>query len=227
MTKIVIAIDGHSATGKSSTAKKVAEYLGYIYLDSGAMYRATTLYFLRNNIKITDNLAVDKALRKIVIEFKYNDYGLPSTYLNGEYVEDEIRSMAISGKVSEVSALKAVRISMVDRQQLLGSNKGIVMDGRDIGSVVFPDAELKIFMTATEKIRAQRRQKELSQNGESISFEEVLENIIERDEKDSTRKESPLLKVKDALEVDNSEMTFDDQVQKIINLAESKIAELV
>lgn len=227
MTKIIIAIDGHSATGKSSTAKKVAKHLGYIYLDSGAMYRAATLYFLRNNISLTDESAVNNALSKIQIEFKKDALGLPLTYLNGANVEEEIRSMKVSGKVSAVSALKPVRVAMVAQQRKLGGAKGIVMDGRDIGSVVFPEAELKIFMTASARIRAERRLKELEEKGDKTPFEEVLKNVIERDEKDSTRKESPLLKVEDAIEIDNSTMTFDAQVQKIIQLAEAKIAEQV
>lgn len=227
MNKIIVAIDGHSATGKSSTAKKVAKHLGYIYLDSGAMYRATTLYFFDNNIRLTDIESVESALKEIQIKFKNDDKGIPMTYLNGENVEEQIRTMEISGKVSGVSALKPVRIAMVAQQRKLGASKGIVMDGRDIGSVVFPDAELKIFMTASAKIRAERRQKELIEKGDHTPLDEVLNNVMERDEKDSTRAESPLLKVDDAIEIDNSNMTFDDQVQKIINLAETKIASLV
>ena len=227
MTKITIAIDGHSATGKSSTAKEVAKHLGYIYLDSGAMYRAVTLYFIRNDISLDDSHAVDEALAKISIEFQKNDKGLPITFLNGENVEKEIRTMEISNKVSAVSALKTVRLAMVSQQRTLGEAKGIVMDGRDIGSVVFPEAELKIFMTASAKIRAERRLKELLAKGDHTPFEEVLANVIERDEKDSTRTESPLLKVDDAIEIDNSFMNFDDQVNKIIELAELKITSLV
>lgn len=227
MRKIIIAIDGHSATGKSSTAKRVAKHLGYIYLDSGAMYRASTLYFLNNNISLTDGDAVDNALNEIQIEFKKDANGLPITYLNGVNVEEKIRTMKVSGEVSGVSALKPVRVAMVDQQRKLGEAKGIVMDGRDIGSVVFPEAELKIFMTASAKIRAERRLKELLDKGDQTPFEEVLKNVIERDEKDSTRKESPLLKVDDAIEIDNSNMTFDAQVEEIIHLAENKIAELV
>lgn len=227
MNKIIIAIDGHSATGKSSTAKKVAKHLGYIYLDSGAMYRAATLYFSRNNISLTNSAAVDEALAKITIEFKKDEQGLPLTFLNGDNVEKEIRTMEISSKVSGVSALKPVREAMVVQQRKLGDAKGIVMDGRDIGSVVFPDAELKIFMTASAKIRAERRKKEMLEKGDHTPFEEVLKNVIERDEQDSTRKESPLLKVEEAIEIDNSFMSFDDQVTKIIELAESKITSLV
>lgn len=225
MNKIIIAIDGHSATGKSSTAKSVAKHLGYIYLDSGAMYRATTLYFLRNNISLTDSNMVADALTKIEISFRNTIDGHPQTYLNGENVEEKIRTMEISGKVSSVSALKPVRIAMVAKQRSLALDKGIVMDGRDIGSVVFPDAELKIFMTASPNVRAGRRHKELLEKGQNIPIEEVLQNVIDRDNQDSTRKESPLIKVDDALEIDNSNMTFDAQVEKIIGLAEAKKVE--
>jgi len=227
MRKIIIAIDGHSACGKSSTAKVIAKHLGYIYLDSGAMYRATTLFFIQNKVALTNSAHIEKALQQVLIEFKHNKEGLISTYLNGKNVEEEIRSMEVSDKVSEVSALKPVREAMVAQQQLLGQSKGIVMDGRDIGSVVFTHAELKIFMTATVQVRAKRRQKELISKGQNITFEEVLKNVVDRDQKDSSRKESPLLKVEDAIEIDNSHMTFDEQVNKIINLAESKIAALV
>lgn len=225
MHNIIIAIDGHSATGKSSTAKKVAKHLGYVYLDSGAMYRATTLYFLRNNISLTDSNMVADALTKIEINFRKTIEGYPQTYLNGENVEEEIRSMEVSGKVSDVSALKPVRFSMVAKQRILALDKGIVMDGRDIGSVVFPGAELKIFMTASASIRAERRYKELLEKGQNIPIEEVLQNVIDRDTQDSTRKESPLIKVDDAIEIDNSNMTFDAQVEKIIALAEAKKVE--
>lgn len=227
MQKIVIAIDGHSATGKSSTAKKVAEYLGYIYLDSGAMYRATTLYFMRNNIPLDNLVEVNAALNKINIEFRKDENGLPLTYLNGENIEDQIRSMEVSNRVSAVSALKPVRAAMVDQQRKLGKHKGIVMDGRDIGSVVFPEAELKIFMTASVNVRAERRRQELLAKGEKTPLEEVLKNVIDRDKTDSSRKESPLLMMEDAIEVDNSNMSFDEQVERIINLAESIITKSV
>ena len=223
MSDIIIAIDGHSATGKSSTAKKVAKHLDYIYLDSGAMYRATTLYFLNNKIVLASFDQVQKALNKIDIEFRKDTNGLPLTFLNGKNVEDKIRTMEISSKVSGVSAIKAVRVAMVEQQRKLGEHKGIVMDGRDIGSVVFPNAELKIFMTASANVRAERRQKELAEKGQSVLFEEILKNVVDRDEQDSTRKESPLIKVDDAIEIDNSNMSFEEQVNQIIELAESKI----
>ena len=224
MSDIIIAIDGHSATGKSSTAKKVAKHLGYIYLDSGAMYRATTLYFLRNNVNLENIAQVNSFLNSLEINFKKDANGLPLTFVNGKNVENEIRTMNISNYVSAVSAIKEVRIAMVAQQRKLGEHKGIVMDGRDIGSVVFPEAELKIFMTASAEVRAQRRQKELADKGQEVAFDEVLKNVIDRDRQDSTRKESPLIKVEDAIEIDNSNMSFDAQVEKIINLAEAKIA---
>ncbi|MCF6361009.1 MAG: (d)CMP kinase [Cyclobacteriaceae bacterium] len=223
MSDIIIAIDGHSATGKSSTAKKVAKHLGYIYLDSGAMYRATTLYFLNNKIILASIDQIQKALNKIDIEFRKDKNGLPLTFLNGKNVEDKIRTMEISSKVSGVSAIKAVRVAMVEQQRKLGEHKGIVMDGRDIGSVVFPNAELKIFMTASANVRAERRQKELAEKGQTVPFKEILKNVVDRDEQDSTRKESPLIKVDDAIEIDNSNMSFEEQVNQIIELAESKI----
>ncbi len=226
MRDIIIAIDGHSATGKSSTAKMVAQHLGYIYLDSGAMYRATTLYFLKNKVDLASNNQVNHALNQIDIVFKKDNDGHPLTFLNGKNVEGEIRSMKISSKVSAVSAIKEVRIAMVAQQRKLGEHKGIVMDGRDIGSVVFPAAELKIFMTASPEVRAQRRKKELADKDEDVAFDEVLKNVIDRDLQDSTRKESPLVKVADAIEIDNSDMSFNEQVEKIINLAEIKIATL-
>ncbi len=226
MSDIIIAIDGHSATGKSSTAKRVAKHLGYIYLDSGAMYRATTLYFLNNDIELESASQIQKALDHINIEFKKDENGLPITYLNGKNVEEEIRTMETSSRVSKVSAIKAVRVAMVKQQRKLGENKGIVMDGRDIGSVVFPDAELKIFMTASAKVRAERRQKELAEKGQNVHFNEILKNVVDRDQLDSTRKESPLIKVDDAIEIDNSTMSFEEQVNQIIDLAEAKIAAL-
>ncbi len=227
MSEIIIAIDGHSATGKSSTAKIVAKHLGYIYLDSGAMYRATTLYFLNDKIDLGNAAQIKEALEELTIEFRKDENGLPLTFLNGENVEEKIRSMEISSNVSKVSAIKAVRVAMVEQQRKLGENKGIVMDGRDIGSVVFPNAELKIFMTASAKVRAERRQKELAEKGQKISFEEILKNVVDRDEQDSTRKESPLIKVEDAIEIDNSIMSFDEQVKQIIELAEAKITTAV
>jgi len=226
MKKIVIAIDGHSACGKSSTAKKVARHLKYVYIDSGAMYRAVTLYFLEHDINITSAKEINNSLNNINVSFKNSEDGFTETYLNGLNIEKEIRTMRVSNYVSTVSAIPQVRNVMVSLQQKLGNNKGIVMDGRDIGTVVFPEAELKIFMTASVQVRANRRQKELLEKGDIINFGEVVENIQMRDELDSTRKESPLRQAKDAVVVDNSYMTFEEQVNEVVNLAEEKIDSL-
>lgn len=197
-------------------AKDLAKQIGYIYIDSGAMYRAATLYAIQQNFFAGEVLAEEKlraAMKDIHISFRYNSTtGKPDTFLNGVDVENEIRSMQVASKVSEVSALKFVREEMVCQQQAMGKEKGIVMDGRDIGTVVFPDAELKIFVTAKPEIRAERRLLELKQKGEtSISLEEVLENVKRRDHIDQTRKESPLRQAEDAQVLDNSELTIDQQ----------------
>jgi cytidylate kinase len=220
MRKIVIAIDGYSGCGKSSTAKAVAKELGYTYLDSGAMYRAATLHFLSNSLVPTNPRDVEKALNTMSISFLSNaENGKQETFLNGLNVEDEIRSMRISERVSEVATLKQVREELVAQQQKLGRKKSVVMDGRDIGSVVFPDAELKIFMSADLETRAIRRQQELLENGEMVDLEEIKSNLAERDRIDSSRKESPLLKMPEAIEIDTSHLTFEDQVGKIVFLA--------
>jgi cytidylate kinase len=220
MRKIVIAIDGYSGCGKSSTAKAVAKELGYTYLDSGAMYRAATLHFLSNSLAPTNPKDVEKALNTMSISFLSNsENGKQETFLNGLNVEDEIRSMRISERVSEVATLKQVREELVAQQQKLGGKKNVVMDGRDIGSVVFPDAELKIFMSADLETRAIRRQQELLENGEMVDLEEIKSNLAERDRIDSSRKESPLLKMPEAIEIDTSHLTFEDQVGKIVRLA--------
>ncbi|QSE99028.1 (d)CMP kinase [Fulvivirga lutea] len=224
MKKIVIAIDGYSACGKSSTAKGVASVLGYTYIDSGAMYRAVTLYFDRNHVSITNTQEVKKALENIDITFIVNDKtGLNETYLNGLNVEDEIRKMYISKQVSQVSMIKEVRVEMVSQQQKLGKKKGVVMDGRDIGTVVFPDAELKLFMDADIYVRAGRRQQELLDKGQMIGLEEIMENLKERDRIDTTRKESPLVKAEDATIVDTTFRTLEEQIEEVVNLALSKI----
>ncbi|MEQ8925343.1 MAG: (d)CMP kinase [Fulvivirga sp.] len=224
MRKIVIAIDGYSACGKSSTAKGVASVLGYTYIDSGAMYRAVTLYFVQNHVSITNISEVKKALENIDITFIVNDKtGLYETYLNGLNVEDEIRKMYISKQVSQVSSIKDVRVEMVSQQQKLGKKKGVVMDGRDIGTVVFPDAELKIFMDADIYVRAGRRQQELLEKGQMIELEEIMENLKERDRIDTTRKESPLTKAQDAAVVDTTFRTLEEQIEEVVNLALSKI----
>jgi CMP/dCMP kinase len=224
MQKIVIAIDGFSGCGKSSTAKALAKILGYTYIDSGAMYRAATLHFLNQKVNLGSIKDVLKHLNEIKISFEYNpETGRQETFLNGMNVEDEIRSMRVSDHVSEVSKIKEVREELVFQQQKLGENKGVVMDGRDIGTVVFPEAELKVFMTADLTIRAKRRLKELQEKGQEVTLDEIVRNLAERDEMDSTRKESPLLMAKDAVELDTSHLDFDDQVNKIVEFAENRI----
>lgn len=209
--KIVIAIDGYASCGKSTMAKELARKIGYIYIDSGAMYRAVTLYCLRNALFDGEKLRVEAlraALDKINVAFALNpETGRPETLLNGENVEREIRTMEVSGRVSIVAAIDFVRRKLVALQQALGKDKGIVMDGRDIGTAVFPDAELKIFLTATPEVRAQRRVAELLAKGESASYEEVLHNVRERDRIDETREVDPLRRADDALLLDNSHLT--------------------
>lgn len=222
MKKIIIAIDGFSACGKSTTAKVVASFLNYTYIDTGAMYRAVTLYFLNQYIDITNPKAVSSALSKINISFHSNPKNNQNeTFLNGLNVESEIREMRVAEKVSEVSALRDVRTAMVLQQQKLGKSKGVVMDGRDIGTVVFPAADLKIFMTADFDIRAERRQKELLEKGELVALDSVKENLSKRDHIDTSREESPLLKATDAVEIDTTHVTFDEQVEQIIHLAQN------
>lgn len=224
MKKIVIAIDGFSACGKSTTAKSVAAQLGYSYIDSGAMYRAVTLYFIENFINITDPKAIDKALEKITIEFHFNPKtNKNETYLNGLNVEEEIRKMYISEKVSEVSALPAVRHAMVAQQRKLGKKKGVVMDGRDIGTNVFPDAELKVFMTANMQVRAERRQRELLEKNQLIGLPDILDNLQKRDHMDSNRAENPLRQADDAHVIDTSYMTFEEQVEEILRLSTTRM----
>lgn len=219
MKRITIAIDGYSACGKSTTAKRVAAILGYHYIDSGAMYRAVTLYFLENHVSITNPKEVAKALESIRITFQVNARGTSDTYLNGLNVEDAIREMRISESVSPVSTIKEVRVAMVDQQRRLGKHKGVVMDGRDIGTVVFPDAELKLFLTADIYVRAHRRQQELLQKGEMIGLESIVDNLRKRDQIDSTRAESPLTKAAEAIEIDTTHVTIDEQVDEVIHLA--------
>ncbi|MBC7915954.1 MAG: (d)CMP kinase [Pyrinomonadaceae bacterium] len=209
---IVVAIDGYSSCGKSTLAKALAKKLHFIYIDSGAMYRAITLYFQRNTIDITNENAVKNALKDIHLNFHSRDYQTHIT-LNDEEVSEEIRNMSVSELVSEVSAIKAVRQEMVKQQQRMGRSKNIVMDGRDIGTTVFPDARVKIFMTADPNIRAERRFKELSAKGETITLEEVFENIAHRDFQDTTRKESPLTRAEDAIILDNTALTEAEQLE--------------
>jgi cytidylate kinase len=222
--KIIVAIDGHSSCGKSTIARALAVRFGYVFIDSGAMYRAVTLFALRRNL-ISDH-GVNREelislLPEIQIEFKYNPASQKSDmYLNGENVEEEIRQLLVSQNVSPVATIAEVRQAMVRLQQEVGRKKGIVMDGRDIGTVVFPDAELKFFVTASAEIRAKRRFDELSAKGETVSFEEILENIQERDRIDSTRAASPLRKADDALVLDNSFMTQEEQLEWVIGRVE-------
>ena len=212
MTKnIVIAIDGYSSCGKSTLAKALAKHLHFVYIDSGAMYRAVTLYFLRHGVDFNNETQVAEALSDIHLNFHSRDYQTHIT-LNEEEVSEEIRSMAISEQVSEVSAIKAVRHEMVKQQQRMGKSKNIVMDGRDIGTTVFPDATLKIFMTADPKIRAERRFKEMQAKGSDITLEEVFENLAHRDFLDTTRAESPLTRAEDAIILDNTNLTPEEQL---------------
>lgn len=215
MKKITIAIDGFSSCGKSTMAKDLARELGYIYIDSGAMYRAVTLYSMENGIFNGDAIDTEKlrkAIKDIRISFRPNpETGRPDTYLNGVNVENKIRTMGVSSKVSPISTLDFVREAMVAQQQEMGKEKGIVMDGRDIGTTVFPDAELKIFVTATPEVRAQRRYDELKAKGQEGSFEEILENVKQRDDIDQNRKVSPLRKAEDALLLDNTELSIEEQ----------------
>jgi len=219
--KIIIAIDGHSSCGKSTVAKALAKMLGYIYIDSGAMYRAVTLFALRNglfNQNIPDEKRIIEAVKHIAITFRWNEKtGKNTTYLNGENVEEEIRQIAVSVNVSPVSTIAGVRAEMVKQQRENGKNKGIVMDGRDIGTVVFPDAELKIFMTASPEIRAQRRYAEMMTKGQQVDLGEILKNVNERDNIDSTREASPLRKADDAFVLDNSNLTREEQLEWVIN----------
>lgn len=209
---LVIAIDGYSSCGKSTLAKALAKKLGFIYIDSGAMYRAVTLYFIRNKVDVNCPEAVSDALRHIELNFHSRDYQSHIT-LNGEEVSDEIRNMPVSESVSEVSANRQVRREMVKQQQRMGKSKNIVMDGRDIGTTVFEDAQVKFFMTADPKIRAERRFKELQSKGDTItSLEEVFENLAHRDYADTTRKESPLTRAEDAIILDNTDLTESEQL---------------
>lgn len=213
--KIIVAIDGHSSCGKSTIAKELAKQVQYIYVDTGAMYRAVTLYSLNNKLwagSQPDEEALIRHLEEISISFKLNDQGVPETYLNGELVEREIREMKVSNHVSPISTIPAVREMLVRQQQEMGREGGIVMDGRDIGTTVFPEAQLKFFVTARPDVRAERRLKELRKKGnDTITFEEVLKNLEERDYIDSHREVSPLRQASDAIVLDNSDMTREEQ----------------
>ncbi len=224
MKKIVIALDGHSGCGKSSTAKILAQRLDYAYIDTGAMYRAVTLYLLRNQIDLTDVSAIVEHLPNLEIRFRRNEKTHANeTFLNGENVEHQIRQMFVSENVSEVSTIAPVRQFLVAQQQEMGKEKAVILDGRDIGTVVFPDADLKIFMTAEVMTRAERRQKELAEKGEVIDLQEIASNFEKRDNLDSNRTESPLRKAKDAIMMDTTHLTFEAQVAQIQELALQKI----
>lgn len=228
MKKITIAIDGHSSCGKSTMAKELARKLGYIYVDTGAMYRTVTLYAMRNNLfdskgeVLTDEL--QKQMNNIKVSFRINtETGKPDAYLNGECVEKTIRSIEVSNHVSKIAAIPFVRKAMVDQQRRMGAEKGIVMDGRDIGTTVFPDAELKIFVTASAKVRAQRRYDELQQKGMPADFDEILKNVEERDYIDSHREVSPLRQAEDAILLDNSDMTIPQQNEWLMQQVEKAL----
>lgn len=221
MKKIVIAIDGYSSCGKSTMAKNLARQLGYVYVDTGAMYRAVTLYALRHQLFKADGevdaASLQQAMPDISVSFQFNKQtGKPDTYLNDELVEQEIRTMQVSEKVSKIAALPFVRTALVAQQQRMGVDKGIVMDGRDIGTVVFPHAELKVFVTASAEVRAQRRYDELQLKGMPARYDDILKNVQERDYIDSHREVSPLRKAEDAIELDNSNLTIDEQQQWLL-----------
>ena len=223
MRKITIAIDGYSACGKSTTAREVARILGYFYVDSGAMYRAVTTYFLTHHVALTNPREIARALTGIKIAFKNNSHGITETYLNGINAEQEIRSMRVSEWVSQVSALKEVREAMVQAQRKMGKAKGIVMDGRDIGTTVFPQAEVKVFLTADLLVRAFRRQQELLEKEDLVDLDTIIDNLKQRDAYDSNRKISPLRKAEDAIVIDTTHITIEEQVDEVIRLALSHI----
>ncbi|MFH6959875.1 (d)CMP kinase [Flavobacterium aquidurense] len=222
MKKITVAIDGFSSTGKSTLAKQLAKELEYVYVDTGAMYRAVAHYAMQNQFIGTDffdKKALIEALPKIQLEFKFNaELGFGEMYLNGENVEKQIRTIEVSSFVSRVAEVSEVRSKLVEQQQEMGKNKGIVMDGRDIGTVVFPNAELKIFMTASAETRAQRRFDELQQKGDNVSYEDVLQNVVERDHIDTHREDSPLVIADDAIEIDNSYLNREEQFSAVLEL---------
>ncbi|MEM7297404.1 MAG: (d)CMP kinase [Bacteroidota bacterium] len=220
MKKIVVALDGYSGTGKSSTAKQVAAKLGYTYIDSGAMYRAVTLHFLQSNVDIDEVDEIKRSLNDCNLSFQNQEM-----HLNGVRVEDDIRTMKVSERVSQVSAVSEVRLKLVEQQREMGESKGVVMDGRDIGTVVFPDAELKLFMTANMDVRTERRRKQLEEKGIVESLNSIKENLEERDRKDSSREDSPLKMAEDGIEIDTSHLTLNEQIEKIVALAEEIIHE--
>ena len=228
MQKITIAIDGFSSTGKSTVAKQLAKALGYVYVDSGAMYRAVTLFAMQNGFINETHFDSDKLianLNTVEILFKFNNkLGFAEVFLNDKNVENEIRTLEVSQFVSQVSEISEVRRMLVKQQQQMGINKGVVMDGRDIGTVVFPEAELKIFMTASAETRAKRRFQELLEKGANVGYDEVLENVTSRDKIDTTREDSPLTKANDAIEIDNSYLSIEEQYKMLLELAEETIS---
>ena len=228
--KITIAIDGFSSTGKSTIAKQLATKLGYVYVDSGAMYRAMTLFSMQNGYISTSHFCIEDLIDNLdnaSLEFIYNEsLGFAEMYLNDVNVEKLIRSLEVSNLVSKVSAIPEVRRKLVAIQKEIGKNKAVVMDGRDIGTVVFTDAELKIFMTSSAETRAQRRFDELMQKGEKVSYKEVYTNVVERDRVDTTRKDSPLIKAESAIEIDNSELSKEKQFEIILKLVEEKLRDI-
>ncbi|MEJ6792871.1 MAG: (d)CMP kinase [Lacinutrix sp.] len=230
MQKITIAIDGFSSTGKSTVAKQLAKRLGYIYVDSGAMYRAVTLFTMRHFFINKDGFNVNALVEKlgeINISFKFNaNLGFAEVYLNGENIEHDIRTLEVSSYVSKVAAIPEVRYQLVKQQQQMGKDKGVVMDGRDIGTVVFPYAELKLFMVASAEKRATRRFNELIGRGDDVSYQAVLKNVQERDYIDSNREDSPLVKADDAIEIDNSDLTLEAQFEKVLSLVEMALEDV-
>lgn len=228
MRKITVAIDGYSSCGKSTMAKQLAREAGYIYVDTGAMYRAVSLYCIRKGYLTEtglDEAAIGNDIKNIELGFKTNANGSSEIYLNGENVESAIRTLDVANGASRISTLGFVRRELVRRQQLMGVDKGIVMDGRDIGTVVFPDAELKIFLTASPEIRAKRRMEEMIAKGDTVKYDDVLANVIERDERDVNRQESPLRKAADAIEIDNSDLTPAAQQELLRTLFQQKVLE--
>lgn len=230
MNKIIIAIDGHSSCGKSTMAKWLAAQIGYIYVDTGAMYRAVTLHALRNgyfdgeDINL-DALQADIDSGKVTVAFKFNaETQRPDTYLNGQLVETEIRQMEVSSHVSPIAAIPFVREFLTQQQKAMGREKGIVMDGRDIGTAVFPEAELKVFVTASARVRAQRRYDELTAKGDTVDFDEILRNVEERDYIDSHREVAPLRKADDAIELDNSNLTKEEQNAWLLKLTQDRVS---
>lgn len=227
MKKITIAIDGFSSTGKSTLAKQIAKQLGYIYVDTGAMYRAVTYFAMRNNFVSETHLDADgliKNLSNISLQFHFNEeVGFAEMYLNDENIEIAIRTIEVSRLVSKIAEISEVRAKLVEQQQKMGQNKSIVMDGRDIGTVVFPDADLKLFMTASPQTKAQRRFDELIEKGQQVTFEEVLQNVQERDYIDTHRDDSPLVKAEDAIEIDNSHLSKKEQFELVMELVNEEL----